>query len=109
MADAVKIQLLYFAGCPNVDEARAALQRAVARTATTERVEEIDVGAEGAPDALRAWGSPTVLINGVDVGGGAGAGPSCRIYRDADGQTRGAPSEAELVAALQRAGLKQGA
>jgi hypothetical protein len=54
-------------------------------------------------DAAR-WGmrgSPTLLVNGVDLFASAGApvGISCRIYRDESGRADGAPS----VAALRRA------
>lgn len=51
-------------------------------------------------------GSPTVLINGADPFAVAGAAPSvsCRLYRDADARTDGAPSVEALRARPSRAG-----
>jgi mercuric ion transport protein len=77
----VKIQLLWFPGCPNVDAARAALREAKTRAGVDAAVEEIDVSAPNAPIDLRNWGSPTILVDGVDVGGQRAADASaCRLY-----------------------------
>lgn len=77
----MKVQLLWFPGCPNVDAARAALRDAMARVGSAEPIDEIDVSAPSAPPELRNWGSPTILIDGADVGGQpAAAGASCRLY-----------------------------
>jgi hypothetical protein len=77
----VKIQLLYFPGCPNVDAARASVRQALAAEALDTPVEEIDVEDPDAPAWARGWGSPTVLVDGADVLGAARAGSSaCRVY-----------------------------
>jgi mercuric ion transport protein len=77
----MKIQLLHFQGCPNVDAARAALHAALASEKLDAAIEEIDVEDEAAPEWARGWGSPTILIDGEDV---AGEQPSsscaCRLY-----------------------------
>ena len=65
----LKIQLLYFEGCPNVDAARAAVREALAIDAVDAIVEEIDVEAPAAPAWARGWGSPTILVVGEDVAG----------------------------------------
>ena len=98
----MKIQLLYFEGCPNVDAARAALRAALAVEKLALAVEEIDVEAPSAPTWARGWGSPTILIDGVDV---AGAQPSdaascCRLYAD------GAPDVAAIRARLAAGGSR---
>lgn len=84
----MKIQLLHFEGCPNVDAARAALRRALAAEQIEAAVEEIDVEASDAPEWARGWGSPTILIDGHDVMGQTRSSGSscCRLYTD------GAPS-----------------
>jgi hypothetical protein len=53
----------------------------------------------------RMHGSPTLLVNGHDPFGEAGAGPAmaCRMYRAADGSLDGAPSVAALRQALEQA------
>ena len=87
----MKIQLIYFTGCPHVDASRAALREALA--GETLEAEEIDVEDPAAPSWAHAWGSPTILIDGSDV---AGQKPSpsssacCRLYAD------GAPSVASI-------------
>ena len=77
----MKIQLLYFEGCPNVDAARAAVREALAIDAVDAVVEEIDVEAPAAPAWARGWGSPTILVEGEDVAGQSPLGSSCcRLY-----------------------------
>ena len=93
------IQLLYFPGCPHVATARQALQRAVAKLDETPPISEIDVTDDRTPEPLRLWGSPTILVDGVDVGGGRPSGSSCRLYPDSD--NLGAPSNAMIEAALR--------
>lgn len=66
----MKNQLLHFPGCPNVDAARAALRQAIAAEGLDVPLEEIDVDDPAVPAWARGWGSPTVLIDGVDVAGG---------------------------------------
>ena len=77
----MNIQLLWFPGCPNVDAARAALREAMARARIAAPVEEIDVSAPSAPAELRNWGSPTILVDGVDVAGQRiSDAAACRLY-----------------------------
>jgi len=78
----VKIQLLHFHGCPNVDATRAALRDALIAEQLDVRVEEIDVEDPAAAWA-RGWGSPTILIDGEDVVGqqpSASQASACRLY-----------------------------
>lgn len=84
----MKIELLHFDGCPNVDAARAALREALAAEKLDAPVDEIDVEGADAPDWARGWGSPTILIDGHDVMGQTQSSGSscCRLYAD------GAPS-----------------
>jgi hypothetical protein len=94
----MKIQLLYFEGCPNLEPARVALRSAMEVESIAAPIEEIDVGAPAAPVWARGWGSPTILIDGQEVTGAErGTGSSCRVYAG------GAPAvdaiRARLVAA----------
>jgi len=99
----MKVRLLYFAGCPNVDGTRENLRRAVAQCGFEVRVEEIDTTDPDTPERLRGWGSPTVLVDGTDVAGASGpAGASCRLYPGAAG-LQGAPAVETITAALRRA------
>lgn len=77
----MKVQLLYFEGCPNVDAARASLRDALAAEQVDLPIEEVDVEGEDAPAWARGWGSPTILIDGKDVTGQERSNASaCRLY-----------------------------
>lgn len=77
----MKVQLLHFAGCPNVDAARSALRDAIAAEGLDVAIEEIDVERDDAPAWARGWGSPTILIDGADIAGQApSTASSCRLY-----------------------------
>ena len=95
----MKIQLISFRGCPNVANARRALQQALASLDLEETFEEVDSAAHDTPDDLRFWGSPTVLVNGVDVAGGTPSGASCRMYPPSE--FPGAPPLAMIVRRLR--------
>lgn len=100
----MKIQLLWFPGCPHADVARQELRAALAECGLPLSFEDIDLTSPAAPDALRGWGSPTILVEGRDVVGMPGpAGASCRLYRHPDDVARGAPSSAMIQAALDQA------
>lgn len=97
----MRVQLLTFPGCPNAEAAREVLQRVLTASRIDARIEEVDTTAPDAPDELRGWGSPTILVNGADAGGlDVPTGTSCRLYRDEDGRPRGTPPEALLRTAL---------
>ena len=77
----MRIQLLHFEGCPNVDAARAAVRAALAEEKLDVAVEEIDVEDPAAPAWARGWGSPTILVDGQDVAGQQRSeSSSCRLY-----------------------------
>jgi hypothetical protein len=97
----VQVQLLYFAGCPHVDLARRQLRLALDGIEHAPEVTEIDVTSAGTPEHLRSWGSPTILVDGVDVAGGVPSGTSCRLYPGSPDP--GAPPLAVIRAALGRA------
>ena len=100
----MRIQIVTFQGCPNASATRAALERALASAGIANRIEEVDTSAPETPEPLRGWGSPTVLIDGVDVEGQAApTGPNCRLYRDVEGKVQGAPPESLLSAAIRHA------
>ena len=97
----MRIQLLSFPGCPNVGAAREMLCAVLASAQIDETVEEVDTTSPDTPETLRGWGSPTILVNGRDVGGQeAPSGAGCRIYRDEAGSLCRTPPVALLRAAL---------
>lgn len=99
------VELIYDNDCPNVKEARAQLRRAFAETGLSPQWQEWDRNAPESPPHVRAYDSPTILVNGQDV---ADTSPStdadcCRLYMDDSGGLRGVPSVAVIASALLRA------
>ncbi len=95
------VELIYDHDCPNVPQARENLLRAFGQTGTAPRWREWDRADAQAPEYVRAFGSPTVLINGKDVAdSGAADAACCRIYAGSDGKRHGAPPVALIAATL---------
>lgn len=68
-----RIDLVYFEGCPNAGIARDNLERAIKATGRELSWSEWDLMSEATPESFRRYGSPTVLIDGVDVTGDGAA------------------------------------
>lgn len=101
----VRITVLAVSDCPNLPVVRERIAAALA-----DRDVPVDLVEVSDEDGAARWGmtgSPTVLLNGVDPFAVAGTRPSmsCRLYRDADAGTDGAPSVADLRRVLAEAGV----
>ncbi len=97
------VELVYDADCPNIEAARKALREAFTEAQLDPEWTEWDRKTASAPPHVRHYGSPTILVNGRDVAGGArgqNGADCCRLYRDASGAFRGAPDKERIVAAL---------
>lgn len=98
------LELIYDADCPNIDDARERIRAALNTAGLTARWQEWDRADPAAPEYIRAWGSPTVLVDGHDVAGVAPAqAAACRIYTNGQGRNQGVPPEEMIVAALVKA------
>jgi hypothetical protein len=102
----VKVELLFFDGCPGYEELLPSLQRLAAGAGAPVEVRRVETPEQA--ETLRFLGSPTVRIDGRDVEPGAETrsdyGLKCRLYRDASGGHSRVPREAWLQAALRRGG-----
>ncbi len=90
------VRLLYFEGCPNVEQARANLRAALAQTGLPARWQEIDIKAPDCPTDWRGFPSPMVLVDGSDVATDARAqagASACRMG--------GAPTAERIASALK--------
>lgn len=98
-----EIELIYDDDCPNVPRARKALREACVQSGIEPTWQEWERSAPASPDRVKRYGSPTVLVGGVDVAGARteGDAQSCRVYRGAGGGLEGAPP-AELIAGALR-------
>lgn len=100
----VDLDLLYVAGCPNVDLVRRRIAVASERAGVPVQVRERPVVDEAAAVELGMRGSPTILVLGADVShplNGDVGSVSCRLYLN-DAGVEGAPTVDDLVAALTR-------
>src|ERR1700733_2567064 len=103
----VNVELLWWEGCPSTERALETLREALTELgleATEVRTREVRTDDEAAE--LGFLGSPTILIDGVDLVAAADDEPiglSCRVYRRRDGRISPLPDPDDLREALQRA------
>lgn len=100
----MKIEFLFWAGCPSHPEALELLREVLDTNGVTDEVEVREVLTREEALALAFPGSPTIRIDGRDVDPvGAEAAPelTCRIYRLPDGRPSPVPSRQQLEEALR--------
>ncbi len=88
----MRIDLVYFEGCPHAEAARQRLREALASLGSSVQWDEWDTQDTATPAHLRGYSSPSVLVNGADVerkaptsgaGCAVGGGPSVQTLRGA--------------------------
>jgi len=97
----MRIEVLYFEGCPNhlpaVDRLRTVLRQEGVQT----EISEVEVKDESAAKELKFFGSPTIRVNGLDIEADLrdvkDTGFACRRY------SGGLPSEEMIRTALKEA------
>ena len=103
----MNVELLWWEGCPSTERALTAVRQAL----TDLGLDRIEVRAreiKDDEDAAEAGfvGSPTILIDGVDLVPAAAdeqIGLSCRVYRRRDGRISPIPDPDDLREALREA------
>jgi hypothetical protein len=99
------IEILYFDGCPNHDQARAMVERVSRELGVEPELRLVNVADEQEAQRLRFLGSPTIRVGGRDIDPNAGERDeyvlSCRVYRTEAGFS-GQPDERWLREALGR-------
>jgi hypothetical protein len=99
----VRIELLYWKGCPSYPEAKALLEDALSARGIEAPIEMREVRTQEEAETLRFPGSPTIRIDGRDVDpAGANGRPAlnCRIYHRPDGRVSPVPTREQLEAAV---------
>lgn len=101
-----RVEILYFEGCPNYDDARALVERLAAGLGIDPDLQLVEVPDEQAATRRRFLGSPSVRVQGRDVEPGADERSdyvlSCRLYPGERGLS-GAPDEEWIREALTAA------
>ena len=97
----MKVDVLFFEGCPNHARAVALVEETVAELGVAAEVREIEVKTDRQAARLRFLGSPSIHVDGIDIEPGAAHrtdyAMSCRVY---DGL--GLPRKELLAAAMAR-------
>ena len=97
----MKVELLYWRGCPSYPQAQLLLTDVLAGRDAVVELREVHTDEEAA--ALQFPGSPTIRVDGRDVDpAGAGSSPplTCRIYHLPDGRVSPIPDRQQLERAL---------
>jgi hypothetical protein len=102
----MRVELLFWAGCPSYPKALSDLRGALVEAGLDPEcviVREVETETDAA--AERFVGSPTIRIDGVDVQppGDEPVGLTCRVYRRRDGRISPTPDPADLHDALSAA------
>lgn len=101
----MKVEVLYFEGCPNHAPALDMVRRVLDREKIQAEVRSIEVTDEKAAETVRFLGSPSVRVDGVDIEPGREDDPpffGCRTY-NVQGKTTGVPPEEWLSEAVRAA------
>ena len=100
----MRIEFLFWRGCPSHPEARELLAEVLAARGIDAEVDEHEVTTQEEAEQLAFPGSPTIRVDGRDIDpAGAGARPAlnCRIYHLPDGRASPVPTREQLEEALQ--------
>lgn len=102
----IRIEILYFDGCPNFPDAQANVKMVVGELGIQAEVELIDVTTDEEALARKFLGSPSVRVGGTDVESLPDSQPEyslrCRRYV-VEGAMQGFPSKSMIGLAIQRA------
>ena len=102
----MKIEVLYFDGCPNHKPAVERVQELLREEGVSAEVLEANISDASAAQSVRFLGSPSVRVNGLDVEPEARAareyGMMCRTY-SVEGRREGLPSHEMLRQAIREA------
>ncbi|MFW5471365.1 thioredoxin family protein [Knoellia sp. CPCC 206435] len=99
----MRIELMYFAGCPNAATAEERLRAAMSRVGRSEvAVNRIEVRSPEHAERLRFTGSPTVRVDGRDpfATGNERVGFACRVYAGPKGLA-GSPTVEQFMEVLR--------
>lgn len=100
----MRIEVLYFKGCPNHEPAVSQIQSALTAEGIEAFVEEVEVLDAATAQEKGFLGSPSIRVDGLDIEPAArnqqAFGFGCRSYSDSEGRRSGLPTLALIRQAL---------
>jgi hypothetical protein len=102
----MKVELLWWDGCPSHPRALADLERILREEGIEADVERIEIADDEQARRERFPGSPTIRIDGQDIvppGAGEPFSLTCRVYRLRDGRISPTPDPEDVRDAVRRA------
>lgn len=104
------VELIYDAECPNVEAAREQLRQAFRNIGLAPAWQEWDRESPTSPAHARQYGSPTILVDGRDVGGEAprDSANCCRVYSSSETGLQRVPSVDAIATALSNSAANSG-
>ena len=106
----MRVEVLYFDGCPTYQAAEKILRRLLAQEGAEAEVELVAANTDEEARRLRFPGSPTIRVDGEDlfpVPVRAGYALGCRIYATPEG-LKGSPTPEMVRASLAERNLVPG-
>ena len=100
----MKVEILYFEGCPNHDLADRRVREVLEEMGIQAKIVYVNVKDENTVQEVRFPGSPTVRVNGEDVAPGKHGEPfsmRCRLYPTESGFD-GAPNKDAIRTAIEK-------
>ena len=101
----MRVELLWWEGCPSHPQALADLRDALGEEGIDEQVHLRHIASDEEAEREHFPGSPTIRIDGRDVfppAPGDPLGLTCRVYRTRDGRVSPVPDPADLRETLRR-------
>jgi mercuric ion transport protein len=101
----MNVELIYDNDCPNVGATRSLLIKAFTETGVSARWKEWERSAPDGPAYVQGFGSPTILVDGHDIGGVAAGSAvrACRVYTGVGGIIQSLPPLESICTALRKA------
>jgi hypothetical protein len=105
----MRVELLWWDGCPSHTEALSALQEILRDEQIEADVELVEVETDEQARAQRFPGSPTIRIDGEDAVSPEDSEPfslTCRVYHTRDGRVSATPDPDDLREAIRKKVLR---
>jgi hypothetical protein len=101
----MRVELLWWEGCPSYPETRADLERVLGEEGIESAVQMVEIESDEQARRERFPGSPTIRIDGADLFSSEEPEPfslTCRVYQTRDGRPSPTPDVEDVREAIRR-------